>query len=151
MARFSFSRRIERPCPEVFRLFTDFDGMAQRIDSITEVEMLTSGPPGVGTRFRETRELFGKRATEELEVTDFTPEEGYVVEAQSHGTHYRSVFQFEPVGDVTDVSVSFEARPVSVAARLLAPLGWLMMGTTRRIFARDVEALKQSAEGNGRG
>lgn len=148
MARFSFSQRIERPRADVFRLFTDFDHMAQRIDSITHIEVLTSGPTGVGTRFRETRELFGKQATEEMEVTAYEPDEEYVVEAESHGTHYRSVFQFEPVGHVTDVNVVFEARPVSLAAKLLSPLGWLMMGTTKKIFAQDVDDLKGVAERN---
>lgn len=130
----------------MFRLFTDFDHMAQRIDSITDVELLTPGPTGVGTRFRETREMFGKKATEEMEVTDYEPDEQYVVEAQSHGTHYRSVFQFEPVGHATDVNVVFEARPVTLGARILSPLGWLMMGATKKIFAQDVDDLKGVAE-----
>lgn len=147
MAKFKLTRRIERPRSEVFRLFTDFDEMPGLIDKITSIEMLTEGPPGKGTRFRETRKMFGKQATEEMEITDFQAEETYTCEADSHGMHYRSVYQFEPVGHATDVNCTFEARPVSLAARIFLPLtAWLTMGTTKKIFARDIEDLKEAAE-----
>ena len=146
MAKVSFSQRIACPRGEVFRLFTDLDQMPKRIDGIKGVKKLTEGPVGVGTRFSETREMFGKQATEEMEFTDYQADESYTVECDSHGTHYRSIFQFEPVGDDTDVNVVFEAKPVSLKAKLLAPLGWLMLGTTKKIFQRDVDDLKQVAE-----
>ena len=146
MAKVTFSQRIERPRGEVFRVFTDLEQMPKRIDGIKGVEKLTEGPVGVGTRFSETREIFGKSATEEMEFTDFQVDESYTVECDSHGTHYRSIFQFEPVGNQTDVNVVFEAKPVSLKAKLLAPLGWLMIGTTKKIFQRDVEDLKKATE-----
>ena len=146
MAKVTFSQRIERPRGEVFRVFTDLDQMPKRIAGIKGVEKLTAGPVGVGTRFSETREVFGRQATEEMEFTAYEADESYTVECDSHGTHYRSIFQFEPVGDTTDVNVLFEAKPVSLKAKLLAPLGWLMLGTTKKIFQRDVDDLKRAAE-----
>ena len=147
MPRMNFSERIGRPRDEVFRLFTELEQMPQRIGGITSVEKLTAGPVGVGTRFSETREIFGKSATEEMEFTDFRENESYTVECDSHGTRYRSIYRFEPVADGTEVNVQFEARPESLKAKLFAPLGWLMMGTTKKIFQKDVEDLKRVAEG----
>ena len=146
MPRVSLSRRIECPRHEVFQLFLELDQLADRITEIKGIEKLTEGPVGVGTRFRETREMFGKQATEEMVFTDFQADESYTVECDSHGTHYRSVFQFEPVGDKTDVNVSFEVKPMSLKAKLLSPLGWLMIGATKKFLGRDVEALKRVAE-----
>lgn len=146
MAKITFSQRIDRPRDQVFRLFTELDRMPDRIGGVTSVEKLTAGPVGVGTRFSETREIFGKSATEEMEFTDFQQDESYTVECDSHGTHYRSVYQFEPVGNCTDVNVQFEAKPVTLMAKLLSPLGWLMIGTTKKIFQSDVEDLKKVAE-----
>lgn len=146
MAKITLSRRIECPRQEVFRLFSELDQLPSRISAIKGVEKLTAGPVGIGTRFRETREMFGKQATEEMVFTDFQADESYTVECDSHGTRYRSIFQFEPVGEYTDVNVSFEVRPMSFAARLLSPLGWLMIGATKKMLAGDVEDLKKVAE-----
>ncbi len=147
MAKFTVTRRIERPRHEVFTVFTDFDEMPKLIDKITNIEVLTEGPTRKGTRFRETREMFGKQATEEMEVTDFQPEESYTCEADSHGMHYRTLYQFEPVGHATDVHCLVEAKPVSLTAKIFSPLtGWLMMGTTRKIFTQDIDDLKEAAE-----
>ncbi len=147
MAKFTVTRRIERPRNEVFRLFTNFDEMPRLIDKIDSIEVLTEGPPGKGTRFRETREMFGKQATEEMEITDFQADESYTCEADSHGMHYRSLYQFEPVGHATDVHCLFEAKPVSLVAKIVSPLtGWLMMGTTKKVFSQDIDDLKKAAE-----
>lgn len=151
MGSFSVTRRIERPRAEVFDLFTDFDDMATRVGGIKKIELLTAGPAGEGTRFRETREMFGKEATEEMEITQFQPQESYTVEADSHGMHYRSVFRFEPAGHGTDVSCTFEATPTTLTARLLSPLTWMMMkGTTKKCFSEDIDDLKQAAEQHNR-
>ena len=146
MAKVKFSRRIECPRHEVFQLFSELDELPNRISGIKGVEKLTEGPVGIGTRFRETREMFGKQATEEMIFTDFQADETYTVECDSHGTHYRSVYQFEPVGDTTDVNIIFEVKPLSLKAKILAPLGWLMLGATKKILGQDVDALKKVAE-----
>lgn len=146
MAKVSFSQRIECPRKDVFRLFADLEQLPNRVSGIKGIEKLTIGPVGVGTRFRETREMFGKSATEEMEFTDFQTDESYTVECESHGAHYRSVYQFEPIGDKTEVNVRFEVKPMTLKARLLFPLGWLMLGTTKKFLQNDVDALKKVAE-----
>ena len=67
MAGITASLRIEAPVSTVFALATDLDGWAGRIKAITRIEKLTPGPVRVGTRFKETRKMFGKEATETME------------------------------------------------------------------------------------
>ena len=43
------------------------------IPDITALEMLSEGPFGEGTRWRETRVMFKKEAVEEMWVTGFPP------------------------------------------------------------------------------
>lgn len=144
--KISISERIIAPQERVFGLFADLDGFAGRVEGITKLERLTDGPVGVGTRWRETRLMFGKEATEEMEFTVFEPPRRYVVEAESHGTHYRSEYRFEPAGGATDVHMTFEGRPLTLGAKLLAPLGLLMAGTMKKCFAQDIADLKAAAE-----
>lgn len=79
---------IAAPLARVFALFTDLEHAAQNIAAIQSLELLTPGPMRKGTRFRETRVMFGKQATEEMEVVDFVPGRSYSVAAESCGARY---------------------------------------------------------------
>ena len=46
---------IEAPVASVWRVFTDLPGRRQWLSTVTRVEMLTTGPFGAGTVWRETR------------------------------------------------------------------------------------------------
>ena len=138
--------QIAAPRDQVFGLFTDFASLAEHIEPITEIKMLTEGPVAVGTRFAETRIMFKKAATEEMEVTQFEPNERYLLEAQSCGAHYLSEYQFTEKDDKTVVKMTFNARPVSLFAKLMTPLSFLMKGMLQKCIDEDLQMLKKVAE-----
>ena len=70
-----------------------------------------------------------------------------MVEAESHGTHYHSHYEFEPAEGGTAVTLRFEGRPHSVMARLMTVVGYLFMGQIRRMLARDMADAAALAEG----
>src|SRR5262245_31641766 len=150
MATVSVSTTIAAPVERVFALSTDLDNWAGHIKAIKKVEKLTPGPVGVGTRFRETRVMFGREATEEMTFTAFEPNRRYVLEANSCGAHFVSTFCFEPDGSGTRVEVTCEARPVSLMAKLMSPFAFLMKGMLKKSLVGDMNDLKASAEGGGR-
>jgi uncharacterized protein YndB with AHSA1/START domain len=121
-------RHVAAPVQRVWDVATDLAGSPQVVRGIDAVEVLTPGPFGVGTRWRETRTMMGRSATEEMTVTAVEPQRSYRVEAASRGAHYVSTFTFAPSADGgTDVTTSFGGRPTSTVARVLgaltAPLG----------------------------
>jgi len=146
MTTLSVSERIDAPAPAVFALATDLDGWAGYIKAIKKVERLTPGPVRVGTRFRETRVMFGREATEEMEFTSLEPDRGYALAAASCGCDYLSTFRFEPEGAGTRLTVTFEGRPRTIGAKLMAPLFWFMRGTMRKCLEQDLRDLKAAAE-----
>ena len=149
MASVTVRERVAAPPAEVFAIYADIGRAAERIDGIDRVEVLTPGRVGVGTRFRETRTMFGKEATEEMEFSAFEPPDGYTVRCESHGTLYVSRFDFVPVGDETEVRVHFDARPQSLFAKLMSPLAFLMTKTVRKAMTQDLSDLKRFVEGGG--
>ncbi len=146
MAAVTIEKRIEAAPERVFAVATDLDDLTETISGIVSVEVLTEGPVGHGTRWRETRVLHGRRATEEMGITGFDPPRSFVVEAASHGAEYRTEFRFEPEGAGTRVTLVFSARPVRLLARVLSVLSAAMMGSVRKAIEQDLEDVKRAAE-----
>lgn len=146
MASVTVVKQINAPLDRVFALFADIPNAAKNIDGITRVEMLTEGAVGVGTRFRETRKMYGKESTEEMEFTAFDEDRHYTVEAHSHGSHYISTFDFEATDGGTQVTTCFSATPQSFMARLLSFLGSMMIKSVAKILEQDMDDIKRLAE-----
>lgn len=140
------TQQINAPVERVYEVFTDLPRAAERISGIESVEVLTDHPFGVGTRWKETRKMMGKLATETMWITAVEVDRSYTAEAESCGTHYTSVFTFEPSDDGTRVTMSFSGRPVTLLARLLTPLTPLMAGTVRKMMAGDLADLAAACE-----
>ena len=148
MASTTTSKHIEAPTDVVFNLMTDLDQVDSRISSIVRLEKLTDGPVGVGTRFRETRVMFGKEATEELEFTAFDAGKSFTVECESCGAHYAMHHEFSPDGGGTLLEVTFDMKPLSFLAKVMAPMSKLMAKSCIKAFDKDLEEIKAHAEGS---
>ena len=114
------SSHIRAPIERVFAAYTDLENAPSVISAITRLEILTPGPVGVGTSFRETRVMMGKEASEVMTFAAFEPPTGYVLTAESHGSQYTTTFRFEPEG-ADGVTCDFHAQPQSFAAKRSAP------------------------------
>lgn len=145
-------RRIAAGQGPVWESLTDLRGMAQVLGSVTHVEVLTAGVFGVGTRWRETRRMFGKEATEEMWVTACEPPERYVVEAESHGTHYISEWRLLADGPTaTTVRMTFTGVASGGVTGLLAKvLGGVGARAVGKAVAKDLEDVAVAVEGRRR-
>ncbi|MBN9518006.1 SRPBCC family protein [bacterium] len=147
MPGFAFTQLVNAPIPTVFAAFSDFEHAADRVTDIVRTEMLTPGPVGVGTKFKETRKVFGKESTETMEVTAFEPNQLIELTANSCGAEFKSRFTFAPDGPATRVGVDVRTRALSVFAKLFTPMAYLMMGTIKACVRRDIEQIKAGVEG----
>lgn len=137
---------VDAPPDAVFAVASDVTNWPQFISSIQSVALLTPSPVAVGTRFRETRVMFGRQATEEMTVSELEPPHRFLLTAFNHGTAYRAEHLFEPHATGTRMTLTFEGRPSTLPARLFAPLGWLFLGTVRRQLEADLADLKRETE-----
>ncbi|MEL7485039.1 MAG: SRPBCC family protein, partial [Planctomycetota bacterium] len=67
------SETVNASIEDVFAVASDIANAAERIGGIDSVEMLTEGPVGMGTKWRETRTMFGKQADETMWITAWEP------------------------------------------------------------------------------
>jgi len=142
----TIERQVAAPPEAVFRAASDFPRAAGRIRAILKIEMLTEGPVGRGTRFRETRKMFGREASEVMEVIEFDPPRRYLLGAESHGCRYRTEFAFEPRDGGTGMRMTFGAEPLTFFAKVMSVLMRPMMKLMVRECGKDLDDLKASVE-----
>jgi carbon monoxide dehydrogenase subunit G len=142
--------QIAAPPERVFAAASDFANAPKAIPGILRVEMLTPGPVRAGTRFRETRRMFGKEASEEMTVAELEPPRRYLLTAESHGSRYRTEFRFEPGAAAgTEVVMTFRGEPLTTFAKVMTFVMKPMMKSMAKLCARDLADLKRSIEGGG--
>src|SRR5262245_21789625 len=108
MATVTVSRQIAAPIEEVFKVFTDFSHASDRVSGIKKLQVLTSGPVALRTRWIETREVMGRLDSAEMEITAYERNRMYTITHHKAGVRIDTTFWFEPHGAATEVSVEFE-------------------------------------------
>jgi carbon monoxide dehydrogenase subunit G len=142
-------RRMAAAPEAVWKVLTDLEGAVETLRAVTKVEVLTPGEYGVGTKWRETRTMWGKEATEELSVTVAEAPRLTVVEANPGKTHYTTTFTVRPAGTGSQVDVRFGAwtedpNPAQRAA--WAVFGAIGARATRKMLAADLEDIAKAAQ-----
>jgi carbon monoxide dehydrogenase subunit G len=148
--RISLEQQVQAPPERVWQVLTDIEHADQTLSGVDRVEMLTAGPYRVGTRWRETRTMFGKQATEELEVTVVDAPNRTVVEADSSGVHYVTDFSLSPdASGGTVLSMTFTAtrgRVNPLQQAMWVVFGRLGAAATRKVMAQDLRDIAARAE-----
>ena len=146
MPSLSVTRSIAASPDHVWDVFTDLAQSVDRLSAVNSVEILTEGAFGIGTRWRETRTMFGREATEEMKVTQVDPGRSYTAEAASHGSHYVSRFDFAPTVSGTDVTFSFSGES-NGAMRIVGLVMWpVLKGKMAKELRRDLDDLAEYCE-----
>lgn len=149
MAELRIEHEVAAPAGAVWAVLTDLERSPENISGVDSVERLDGGSAfGVGTRWRETRTMMGRQATEIMEVTALEPERSYTVEADSRGVHYRSVMGVEPLdAERSRVFMTFDGQPQGAVGKVMAAtLGKLFEGATRKALQQDLRDIAAAAE-----
>lgn len=139
----SVSKTIQAPKDVVFATISDVSNFSKAVPHILEVEFLTEQRNGLGSRFRETREMNGRKATTELEVTEFVENERVRMVSDAGGTIWDTLFSVSSEGDATRLDVVMDARPHRFLARLVTPL---IKGMVSKAVEKDIDAVKAYCE-----
>ncbi len=76
---------IDAPPDRVWEVVADVKKWQSTIEGIQKIELLSERSSGVGTRWRETRVMFGKEAVEEMGISGWDPKRSYTVTARARG------------------------------------------------------------------
>lgn len=137
------------PADVVWAVMTDLERTPTVLSSVTAVERIAGGPGfDVGARWRETRTMFGRQASEVLAVTSVdVAGRRYVVEADNRGTHYVQAVSVTPTPEGSRLRMSLRSEATGLAGRLLQrSLGRRFESASRDQLAIDLAEIAAAAE-----
>lgn len=139
---------IQAPRAAVWKRITDIEHAAGTIRGIENIEILERPASGVvGLKWKETRKMFGKTATETMWITDAVEPAFYRTRAESHGAVYVSSLELVEKPGGTELSMRFKGEPVTTSSKLMLFLmGWMFQGATRKACGKDLSDIKAAVE-----
>ncbi|PYC71181.1 polyketide cyclase [Micromonospora arborensis] len=155
MSTVAVTRFIEAHAVDVWRLLTDLPGRAARLTAAGPIEVLTPGPFGPGTAWREERaQPGGGTLTEEFLVVETLAPHRLVLCSSGAGVDYRITWSLRPVRrrrrGCTAVTVTQEAVPTAPYGRVVALLlGGLAARAVEVALRRDLADLAVAAGATG--
>lgn len=137
------TKAIAAPIDVVFKTVSDINLFSKAVPHIVNVEFLSPAKSGVGTRFRETRLMRGKKAETELEITEFVENNRVRYVADSHGTVWDTVFTVEPDRDYTLLTMTMDAKAKKLLPKIM---NRLIRGMVQKAVEQDMDAVKSFCE-----
>ena len=140
---------IKASAENIWKVITDIENAAETISGINEVEILERPESGlIGLKWKETRTMFGKQATEVMWITNVSEYEFYKTKAESHGCLYLSTLRIFKTDDGCILQMGFQSKPQKLMAKIMAPImGLFFKGMLRKVILQDLEDIKKKVEG----
>lgn len=145
----SLTQHVHASPEKVWSVISDIPGSAATLSGVHSVQMLSDGPNGEGTRWKETRTMMGRSETVEMWVAQADPQRSTTVKALQGGADYTSRFSLAQRDGGTDLTVTFGAeviKPTAFSRIAMALFGKIGMGITRKALAKDLAEIAAKAE-----
>jgi carbon monoxide dehydrogenase subunit G len=145
----TLTQHIHASPDKVWAVVSDIPGSAATLSGINAVQMLTDGPYGEGTRWKETRTMMGRAETVEMWVDQADPPRSTTVKANQAGADYTTRFSLAERDGGTDLTLTFGAdvvKPTVLSKVTMALFGKIGMSITRKALAKDLAEIAAKAE-----
>ena len=145
----SLTQHIHASPEKVWSVISDIPGSAATLSGIDSIQMLSEGPYGEGTRWKETRTMMGRSETVEMWVDQADPPRSTTVKALQGGADYTSRFSLAGRDGGTDLTLTFGAdviKPTAFSKITMALFGKIGMSMTRKALAKDLAEIAAKAE-----
>ncbi len=133
---------------DIWNVITDIEHSQENIKAIDKIEVLNKPEDQLnGLKWRETRTMFGKEATEVMWVTESENNHYYKTRAESHGMVYESTLTIDTEGDHEVLTMGFEGEPQSFMGKVMnVVFGKMMASSTQKALLDDLEDIKNAVE-----
>lgn len=146
----SIDIEIKAPKEKVWKVITDIENSAKVISGIDEIEILNRTKDTiVGLKWKETRTIFGKSATETMWITETKENNYYKTRAESNGAVYHTVLKLTEKGENTVLSLEFSSIAVTFKGKIMAFIfGFILKKSMKKLIEKDLVDIKTFIEKN---
>lgn len=144
----STSIEISKPKADVWKAVTDIPNAVGMISAIISLEVLENPEAGlVGFKWKETRKMFGKEATEIMWITEAAENEYYSTRAESHGSVYKTRLSLNDDDGNTRLTMAFTGEPQTRGAKIISfVMGGVMKGSMEKELQKDLVDIRNFVE-----
>jgi hypothetical protein len=129
---------ILRPVKDIFEFIADGEKADQWNTAVTQVEKISDGPIGPGTRYHMVRKLPWGKVENEIEITDYIPVNTLTVRTISGPTPFVYKYSLDPTDGGTRLTMEGEGD----TSDLTHVPGFVMKVAVKRGIRANLEKLK---------
>ena len=139
---------IEKPKETIWSAITDIENFSNMISSIIDLKILNRPEDGiVGLKWKETRLMFGKEASEIMWITESVENEYYCTRAESHGSVYITKLSLSETARNTLLTMSFTGEAQALIVKIVsACMGVFIKSSMKKLLCKDLEDIKKYVE-----
>jgi hypothetical protein len=132
----------------IWNVISDIENSQKNIRGIQKIEILEQASEGIlGLKWRETRIMFGKEATEDMWISHAEANSYYKTRAESHGAVYITTMRIEEKKASCILSMAFESESLSFMAKIMNVIfGGMMKKSTEKALLEDLNDIKSVVE-----
>lgn len=119
--RFTNTITVQRPPSEVFAYLADLSHLPQWNYALADTRLVTPGPVGVGSRYRQRRTV-PVHTEETLEITEFVPDEKLTVRGTLNSFPAELTYSLHPTDNGTTVVNTVTLHVSGLRSLLTAPI-----------------------------
>lgn len=150
--KISVSTEINATKSDVWAAIIDIEHCPDMISGIIDLTVIEQPKDTlVGLKWNETREMFGKEATETMWITEYEENEYYCTRAENSGAVYLTKLSLTTLNnsssDNTLLTMEFSGSADSIIVRLLSALiGLFIKKSMLKMIKKDLEDIKSFIE-----
>lgn len=114
MINIDLSTLIDRPIKEVFAFVSNLNNMSKWNSAVVNLEQITPGDVGAGTKFKSVGEMMGRRIEGEVQVTSYEPDTKTGFQMNAGPMQMNVTFSLKTIGTGTKVSLNAQGNPAGV-------------------------------------
>ena len=144
MGKSQVARTIQAPQQLVWDTVSNIENYSTAIPEIVNVEFLSEERVGVGTRFRETRQMGKREGKSDLEVTEYEAPNHIRLVSDQGGVIWDTIYTVKDLGGgATELKLVMDSRPYKLVPKFMLPIVLLMI---KKFVEKDMDRVKEFCE-----
>jgi carbon monoxide dehydrogenase subunit G len=142
MINLDFGALIDKPVKDVFAFVANPNNMSKWNSAVVSLEQVTPGDVGVGTKFKSTGEMMGRRIEGVMQIVAYEPDTKCAFQVNAGPMQVTMTMMFKTVGTGTKISLNAQGNP----AGFFKIAEGMMTGRVKSMMEENLARLKSQLE-----